>query len=182
MAKGGRRQGSGRRPKPTEMKVIQGTFRGDRHGHEIQDGPKGFPDAPEHLNSREKTLWEQLRGKCETWSSPSDVWAFNGVVSLADRLLRNHEAQRETDTSGHPLTFKHVIKHAVNEKYEPVELEIVTPEENPLITQEMKLWRELRAFIGITGLSPADRARMRVKAEDDTPKNPLERFLKKPGG
>jgi len=41
--------------------------------------------------------------------------AFNGgVVSLAAPILRNQEARRETETAGHPLTFKHVIKHATD--------------------------------------------------------------------
>jgi len=74
-------------------------------------------------------------------------------MSLADRLPRNQEAQRETDTAGHPLTFKRVIKHTVDGKGQAVEVEIVSPEENPLISQEMKLWRELRAFIGLTGIT-----------------------------
>jgi hypothetical protein len=179
MAKGGSRSRAGRRRKPTDMKVIQGTFRGDRHGSEAQPAAKGWPDPPTHLSARERDLWASLREHCESWAAKSDWLAFNGVVSLTDRLLRNQEAQRETDTSGHPLTFKHVIKHAVDEKGRPTELEIVTPEENPLITQEMKLWRELRAFIGLTGLSPADRARMKVADSDTPPANPLDRFIKK---
>lgn len=140
---------------------------------------QGWPKPPAHLNDRERELWIGLKEHCEPWAAPSDWLAFNGVVSLTDRLLRNQEAQQETDTAGHPLTFKHVIKHAVNEKGNPVELEIVSPEENPLITQELKLWRELRAFIGLTGLSPVDRARMKVAGEEEKPANPLDRFLKK---
>jgi hypothetical protein len=172
---------SGRKRKPTELKVLQGSFRKDRHGDEAQPTGvnAGFPDAPAHLSDRERELWEDLRQKCESWAAKSDWLAFNGVVSLADRILRNQEAQRETDTAGHPLTFKHVIKHTVDGQGQPVELEIVSPEENPLISQEMKLWRELRAFIGLTGLSPADRARMRVTGAEEKKSNPLDRFIKR---
>ncbi len=178
MPRGGRRQGAGRKPKPTEIKVLQGTFRGDRHGDEAQPDVKGWPEPPAHLNARELELWGALGERCAAWSAPSDFLAFNGVVSLADRLLRNQEAQGETDTSGHPLTFKHVIKHVIGGDGNPVELEIVSPEENPLISQEIKLWRELRAFIGITGLSPADRARMKLSDPGaKKPANPLDRFI-----
>jgi hypothetical protein len=177
MAKGGRRQGAGRKPKPTEIKLLQGTFRSDRHGDEAQPEQKGFPDAPTHLTPRELEVWGQLQAKCAHWSAPSDWLAFNGVVSLVDRILRNQEAQRATDTAGHPLAFKHVLSDQ-GEKH----IEIVQAEENPLITQEVKLWRELRAYIGITGLSPADRARMRVTTPDEKQANPLDRFIKKSRG
>lgn len=155
------------------MKVLQGTFREDRHGAEAQPSAKGWPEAPTHLTARERVIWDGLREHCEPWSAKSDWLAFNGVVSLTDRILRNQDAQRETETAGHPLAFKHVLSDQ-GEKH----IEIVQAEENPLITQEVKLWRELRAYIGITGLSPVDRARMRV--EGDAPKaNPVDRFVKK---
>lgn len=178
MPKGGRRHGSGQKPKPTELKVVQGTFRGDRHAEEAQPAVKGWPEAPAHLTEREAALWGALREHCEGWSAPSDWLAFNGIVSLTDRLLRNQEAQRETVGAGHPLAYERRIEHGMGSDGAGVAVETLTRKENPLISQEMKLWRELRAFIGLTGLSPADRARMRVTGEDKSA-NPLDRFIKK---
>jgi hypothetical protein len=170
MPKGGRRARSGRKPKPTEMKVIQGTFRGDRHGNEAQPAQKGWPEAPGHLSERERQLWDGLRAHCEPWAAKSDWLAFNGVVSLADRVLRVQDAMRATEGAGNPLAFKYTPSADGDPNLEP--------KENPLYLLELKCWRELRAFIGLTGLSPVDRARMRVDGEEK-PANPLNRFLSK---
>lgn len=171
MAKGGRRAHSGQKPKPTAMKVVQGTFRGDRHGREVQVASV-WPEAPASLTERERGLWALLRERCATWVAPSDWLALHGVVALMDRILRNHDAQRETDTAGHPLAFKHIIEEANGKS-----IEIVEAKENPLLSQEVKLWRELRAFIGIVGLSPADRARVHPPGGEEKSADPLDEFI-----
>jgi hypothetical protein len=166
MAKGGRRQHAGGQRKPTEMKVVQGTFRADRHAAEVRV-PSGWPKTPAHLNPRERALWKGLKRHCRAWVAPSDWLALNGVVSLADRLLRNQDAQRASATAGHPL----------------VKLSVKNPvaTENPLISQELKLWRELRGYIAIVGLSPVDRARVQTSSAGDARANPLDRFLNRRG-
>lgn len=173
MAKGGRRLHSGRPRKPTAMKVVQGTFRADRHGDELATGepkaPNDWPAAPKHLTERERVYWQQLKPLCATWVAKSDVFALNGVVSLFDRIVRNQEAQRASDEAGHPLAFSYKISadgDSDQEKHMEVEAK-----ENPLITQEVKLWRELRAFMAITGLSPVDRARV-TKSGEGEPQKP----------
>jgi hypothetical protein len=94
---GGNRR-SGRRRTSTDLKLVRGTFRPDRHADEAQPTAKGWPDPPGHLSARERVLWDALRTHCEPWSAPSDWVAYNGVVSLLDRLLRVQEAmQANTD-------------------------------------------------------------------------------------
>jgi hypothetical protein len=165
---------SGRKPKPTGLKVLQGTFRSDRHGDEVQPDAGGWPEPPAHLGDDERALWDGLREHCEPWAAKSDWMAFNGVVSLMAKVLRVQAAQRATEDAGGPLSFKHVVQEKDGK-----ETTIVEAKENPLWGTEAKFWKELRAYIGLTGLSPADRARMRVSDGSDTPANPLDRFLKK---
>ena len=174
MAKGGRREHSGRKPKPTDLKVLQGTFRGDRHGDEAQPVAKAFPPAPGHLTERENALWQNLKQHCEPWAAESDWIAFNGVVSLTDRVLRVQEAMQETETSASPVSLK-FTPSADGEPNAEVK-------ENPLYGLEIKCWRELRAFIGLTGLSPVDRARVKANTDCGEAKNPLDRFIKKARG
>jgi hypothetical protein len=146
----GKRGRSGRRRESTELKLVRGTFRADRHADEAQPAATGWPDPPAHLSARERVLWDALRTHCEPWAAKSDWLAFNGVVSLVDRLLRVQEALGENvDTQA-------AIK---------------------LQGMEMRIWRELRAFIGLTGLSPVDRARVRVTPKE-RPTNPLDRYIK----
>jgi phage terminase small subunit len=160
MPKGGRRNHSGRPPKPTELKVVQGTFREDRHGGEVSVASgvdSVFPKPPKHLNKRERDAWKQLEALV-SWVAPSDVLAVNGVVSLWDLLLRNQEAQRASAEAGHPLAFRyHITEDGEKEQEKHIEVEA---KENPLYSQQIKIWRELRAYIALTGLSPVDRARM----------------------
>ena len=169
----GTSRSGGRNKKPTAVKLLTGTFRGDRHGKEVTV-PAVWPMAPAHLTARERDLWSGLEAHCALWVAPSDWLAINGVVSLMDRILRNQDAQRETDTAGGPLAFKHIIEEANGKS-----IEIVEAKENPLITQEVKLWRELRAYIGLVGLSPVDRARVQKSGEPAAVANPLDRFLKR---
>lgn len=169
MAKGGRRAHSGRKKKPTDLKVIEGTFRGDRHGSEVQI-PSDWPDPPDHLNARERALWVDLQQRMGAWTAQSDVWAINGVVSLVDQVLRIQAAQRATEGAGNPLAFKFTPSADGEPNLEP--------KENPLYGMELKAWRELRAYIGLTGLSPADRARVQPAGEEP-PADALQRFLKR---
>jgi hypothetical protein len=168
MAKGGRRNGSGRKKKPTDLKVLQGTFRDDRHGDEVRVAAS-WPAAPAHLNARERELWAELEGLCREWVAPSDVFAINGVVSLVDRLLLVQAAQRVTPDASNPLALKFTPAADGEPNAEP--------KENPLFGMEIKLWRELRAYIGITGLSPVDRARVHKAGGDEKPASKLRRFM-----
>lgn len=145
------------------MKVIQGTFRDDRHGAEAQAAVE-FPTAPKHLSTRERSYWKQMQELCGAWTAKSDIFAINGVVSIFERILNNQTAQRQSAEAGHPLAFSYTVTangEGDNEKDVQVEAK-----ENPLITQEIKLWRELRAYMAITGLSPVDRAKVRPGGEE----------------
>ena len=165
----GTHRSGGKNRKPTEMKVLEGTFRGDRHGNEPVVETK-WPEAPAHLSERERELWEQLKPLCQSWVAPSDWLTIHGVVSLADRILRIQEAQRATDDSGNPIAFKYTTDGDGNANAEP--------KENPLYGMELKTWRELRAFIGLLGLSPVDRTRM-PSSDAGKPANPLDKFIKR---
>ncbi len=152
------------------MKLVQGTFRDDRHGKEAIV-PVVWPDAPAHLNDRERELWNALKEHCGTWVAPSDWIALNGVVSLTDRLLRIQEAMRETPTAGNPTSFKFTPSADGDPNMEP--------KENHLFALELKFWTGLRGYIAILGLSPADRARVAKPGAEDTPVNPLAKFIKR---
>lgn len=167
MPKGGRRARAGGPRKPTDLKVIEGTFRKDRHGREVTTGEAKFPKPPGflQLSGREKRVWKCVGEHCGAWTALSDWTTVWGLVRLIERLIRNHEAQLETDGASHPLAFRHTIKHvpvpgARPGEVEDQQLEIVEAKSNPLVDQEIKLFDKLRPYIGLLGLSPVDRARM----------------------
>lgn len=149
MAKGGRRSNTGPKRKPTELRVLEGTFRKDRHG----DAPGvvgGFPGAPEHLSEAERQLWQTFPKP--GWIGETDALAVNAAVSVFERILRNQKAQQATEQAGNPLTFKY--------SYDSDGNQTVEPKENPLITQELKLWGRLMSILATLGLTPSDRTKM----------------------
>lgn len=146
---------SGRKRKPTELKVLEGTFRKDRHG----DEPRvtgAFPVAPAHLSEAERHLWETFPRV--PWIVESDTLAVNAAVSIFERILRNQTAQRATADAGNPLAFKFTPSADGEPNLEP--------KENPLITQELKLWGRLMSVLASCGLTPADRAKMTAPRVD----------------
>ena len=158
------------------MKVLQGTFRADRHGDELTV-PTKWPDPPASVNARERILWAELEKKCAAWVAASDVLAIYGVVTLVDLIQRNEDAQQETPESRHPLLFTRTLNLGTGEIFETQ-----APGENPLFTQRVKILRELRAYLGIMGLSPVDRARVETPGGAEPTKNPLDRFLNRKRG
>jgi hypothetical protein len=155
MASGGRRSRSGPPKKPTELKIIEGTFRKSRDGKApIVDG--SFPAAPEHLSASELQLWQQFPRV--PWVVESDVIAVHGAVAIYDRILRNQRAQQVTLEAGNPLAFK--VAHDSDGG------QTLEPKENPLITQELKLWGRLMSILASLGLTPADRTKMAAPRVD----------------
>ena len=151
MPKGGARVRSGPPKKPKELKVLEGTWRKDRDGGTPMVQAGAFPEPPAYLNERQRVLWRELEQHCGAWIGTSDRLAVEGAVNVYDLLRRNIEAQGATEGADQML-----VATAAEAK------------ENPLISQQIKLWRELRGFLAILGLSPADRARVQVKETSGT--------------
>jgi len=155
MPKGGARVRSGPTRQPTEAKILAGTFRKDRDGGRPVLDKSKFPAAPAYLNDQQRALWAELEQHCGAWIGTSDTLAVLGVVSVYDLIRRNFEAQAATPEASAMLSAKVFMDDTGGGTAEP--------KENPLIGQQIKLWRELRGFLAILGLSPADRARVQVK-------------------
>jgi hypothetical protein len=182
MPKGGARARAGRARKPTELKVLQGTFREDRHGKEIRQGVATFPRPPGfiRLTGRTKRIWQYVGKHCGPWTAESDWPAVWGLVRLIERLIQNQDAQLETETSGHPLAFKHTLRHAEARGDEREVVEIVEAKSNPLVDQEARLFDKLRPFIAMMGLSPTDRARMpKIGGDAQQPIDPIEALTRR---
>lgn len=160
MARGGARVRSGPPKKPKELKVLEGTFRKDRDGGTPTAQAGAFPAPPAYLNDRQRELWRDLEQHCGAWIGTSDRLAVEGVVHVYDMLRRNIEAQQDGEGASSMLTAKIFMGEDGSG--------VTEAKENPLISQQVKLWRELRGFLAILGLSPADRARVQVKETSGT--------------
>ena len=170
MGRGGARVRSGPAKKPVEMKVLEGTFRKDRDGKAPRLADTSFPPAPDYLNARQRALWADLEQHCGAWIGTSDRLAVEGCVAVYDLIRRNVEAQAATPEASAMLSAKVFMDEQGGGTAEP--------KENPLVGQQIKLWRELRGFLAILGLSPADRARVQVKEPNGSVKSKWAGVLK----
>ena len=161
MAHGGARAGSGRKRKSASLRVLEGTFRPERDAVASPEPVGTFPDPPDYLNERQRDLWLELGQHCGHWVRASDKLALLGAVSVYDLIRRNFEAQTASPEASAMLSAKLFMDEHGGGSAEP--------KESPLINQQIKLWRELRGWIGILGLSPADRARVNPSVPE-TPK------------
>lgn len=176
MPKGGRRIGAGRPRKPTDLKIIQGTFREDRHGDEIaRPVGKGqenrWPRPPKWLSDRERKHWRELKRHCEAWTEPSDWPAVLGIVALFEMLLRSRED--EEAVNGRSVMTNKVITALPGPKGQHVATQTrVEVKESPFRVQQVRIFKELRAYAALQGLSAVDRARMRTNTSGDDAKKP----------
>lgn len=98
---------SGRKRKPTELKVLEGSFRRDRHGNAPLVSGK-FPEAPVHLLEAERQLWETFPKPA--WIVESDVAAVDGAVSIyaaliACRQMEQRSVDAEVKLWGRLMTY-----------------------------------------------------------------------------
>ena len=55
----------GRNKKSPRLRVLQGTFRPDRAGHETPDPPQGVPTSPKRLTGDASAEWKRMIGRLE---------------------------------------------------------------------------------------------------------------------
>ena len=79
---------SGRRRKPREMKVIEGSFRKDRDGNTPQV-IGSFPQAPDSLSEAEAKLWQTFPKPA--WIGETDQVTVRAAVTVYARILRVQE-------------------------------------------------------------------------------------------
>ena len=93
---------TGRSPKPTQLKMLQGTYRPDRaNPGEI------FPDAPNDLSPPE---WLSERAQ-EKWNEIAPILGSNGLLTECDldtlALLLRHVRELERSRRSHPARGEH---------------------------------------------------------------------------
>mgnify|MGYP001045526094 FL=1 len=73
----------GRKPKPTEMKVLQGTFRKDRaNPHEPK--PDGvLSQAPKHLTAEQAAIWDEAIAQAPAGMLKPNDWSVLAVWVVA---------------------------------------------------------------------------------------------------
>lgn len=156
---------SGRKPKPTQLKIVQGTERpGRRNKNEPMPEP-AFPSPPPHLSPEAKQEWERV---CDTLfrlgvmtdldraSLAAYCQAYGRWVHAEEALSRF--AAKDPATKG--IIMKTQAGNAI---------------QNPLVGAANKAMADMVRFASEFGLTPAGRAR--VQGDNGKANNPAERFF-----
>ena len=143
---------SGRKPKPSQIKVIQGTFRKDRANPSETKPKSQLPPCPDFLQGRARTEYFRIGRKLERIGvlTEADDLALIGLCqSWAEYLEATEQASKTgmlvKSPSGYPIF-------------------------NPYVTLANQALKRVKAFLTEFGMTPSSRSRIMaspVEDEDD---------------
>lgn len=139
----------GPKAKPSELKLLQGTYRSDRapDNEPKPKTPSAIPDPPAHMDAVGKKEWKRLAPELFRLGllTIADLVAFETYCLSYGRLVAAHKSLRKAKTMFHEYTNK---AGATNFVARP---EIAVIQKESLV---------IKAFCAEFGLSPSARTRM----------------------
>lgn len=152
-------QNSGRRPKPTALKVLQGNPGKRKLNQGEPKPPEGEVTVPETLSGVAKVVWGELAPVALAMGTltTADVAAFGTLCELE---ATRREASAEKDRKGFsPFLLTTMVDSAGNEHQ--------NIKQHPAITLERNTAAALRPYYEKFGLEPVGRARISVPKRDE---------------
>ncbi len=149
---------SGRRPKPTALKVLRGNP-GKRKLNEAEPKPpQGVANPPENLSASALTVWAQIGPVATAMGtlSTADVYAFG---TLCELIATQRMAAAEKDREG----FSAFLITTVPDPDGETHIKIT---EHPAIKLERNTAAALRPYYEKFGLEPVGRARISVPKQE----------------
>jgi P27 family predicted phage terminase small subunit len=141
---------SGRRPKPTALKVLRGNP-GQRPLNDAEPiAPEGVVVAPESLSVAARAVWGELAPACIAMRTltPADVTAF---AALCELEVTRRAASSQKDAEG-------FTPFLVSEDYNGADKLQV----HPALKLERETANALRPYFEKFGMEPSGRARIKV--------------------
>lgn len=143
---------AGRPRKPTGMHKVDGTFRADRHGERADAGHDFFqvPTKPKDLKGEGAKLWKLVVDNLAASRSTSklDTASLHAMCKFWNRYLELD--QRATE-------------NAFDDEFAEV-----------LEERALKAWRAFDRIASRFGMTPADRAKLKVSPSEKKQVSPLE--------
>lgn len=134
---------SGRRPKPTALKTLEGNP-GKRPLNENEPRPTGVPTCPRHLNKDAKAEWKRI----------SRELTAIGLLTRVDRAALAAYCQawaRWCEAELNVQKYGHVIKSPSG-----------YPVQNPYVGIANTALDQMRKFLIEFGMTPASRSRLQI--------------------
>ena len=149
----------GRRPLPTELKVLQGTQRADRMNRNEPKPRVAIPQCPSHLSGEAKREWRRMA---------RDL-AQLGLLSRIDRGALALYCQ----AWGRWVEAEEALKRHGTMVKSPNGF----PMQSPYLAVANKAMEQMRAMLTEFGMSPSSRTRVHGTAVIDTEPDPFEKYL-----
>lgn len=156
----------GRRPKPTQLKVVAGTERPGRKNHAEPVLAPSIPSVPSHLSAEAKAEWRRV---CKEMFSAGILSELDrgGLAAYCQAYGRWVQAEKaltrmaEKDTSNFGLMIKTTSGNAI---------------QNPLVGSANKAMADMMRYATEFGMTPSARTRISaLKAADND--DPFEDFV-----
>ena len=139
---------------PTAEKVIRGTFRKDRAKNEPKPKLKS-PSCPTWLGQEAKREWRRIAPRLLKRSVLTE-WDRSALAAYCDAYQDWYEARKDLDAykKKHGSVLMRVGEHGYLQQH-------------PSIAIKTKAKNEMKGYLALFGLSPADRGKLDIKKEEE---------------
>jgi len=150
----------GRKPLPTQLKIVRGTLRKDRIRHDEPELPRGMPEMPERLAADAVAV--------EKWNELSKILFDLGVLTIADgealaTLCELHAAEQ-------------ACLKELREVGPTIHTDLGGVKPNPAGSLYRSIAALKNSLLSEFGLTPSSRTKVGA-AQDSKPKDDLEEFF-----
>lgn len=132
---------AGRRPIPTALKVIQGTFRPGKANQNEAKPPAGIPESPNHLSADALEEWNRIAPQLETAGLLTCI-DMAALAAYCQLYARWQKAEREIEQHGETITTPNGSLQV-----------------SPWLSISSRALAELRRYAVEFGLTPASRSK-----------------------
>lgn len=145
-------QNSGRRPKPTALKILEGN-RGRRPLNENEPQPRPTaPNCPDWLHPDAKTKWTETIAELEAMGTLAS--SDQGVIAgYCQSFARWQQYEQAIDVNGPVMTVSFVTGSGE---------EVKSLKPSPFVKMAKDSLASMRAFATLLGLDPSSRSRLKV--------------------
>jgi len=164
----GKGQG-GRKPKPAQLKLVQGTMRKDRMNKAAPSVPTGKPDAPRLLPEAARGYYDDLVAILDPLKLLSPSYGIM-LSMLAMRLYEVDEASRIIREEGTLYESQKWTRDDKGKVYCTV-----LKKSHPSVAQRSEAMRHAQSLLAEFGLSPAQVAKV-TAFKDEKANNPFSAF------
>lgn len=150
-------------PKPTHLKVVEGTYRKDRAAKNEPRPEPGAPNCPTWLHREAKREWRRIVPELERLGLLTELDRA-ALAAYCQSYADWYEAERRIRRSG---------------TIQVTDTGYIAP--HPAVGQKNQAMQRMKQYLALFGLSPSDRTRVSAPEREET-SDPLRDFLTGSGG